>query len=204
MNAMTGQFSSLVFLQVVWMVLLATSLLVFVMGLGLALRIPAMMRFFELMNRWVAVRGVVRPLATGGVAAAEPIRRPMLFGAMVTLGAAFSVFVLIDYPLTAFMPLYMGKVPIVTAVTLSATTKWLLVVGNALCLLVGVLMLSSPALLTRLEAVFDTWYTVRGQGLSTSQAYTQVDQWVLAHATVSGIALMVMALGLAASVLARL
>lgn len=203
MNAMSGHVSSPVFLHMVWIFLLVTSLLVFFMGVGLTLRIPAMMRLFDLMNRWVSVRNIVRHLSETEVSV-EPLRRPVFLGIVIVAGAAASVFILKDYPLEAFVPLFMGKVPIATAVTLSTMTKSLLVIGNIICLLVGVLMLFFPALLSRIEGVADSWYSVRKQMPPIAKTHVEVDKWVLSHPTVSGIALMVMALGLAVSVLSRI
>ena len=65
-------------------------------------------------------------------------------------------------------------------------------------------MLFSPTLLSRLEVVADMWYSVRKSTLPLAKMHTEVDQLVLAHPTVSGIALMVMSLGLATAVLARI
>lgn len=204
MNNLIGQVSYPVFMYMVWVFFLVVSGLVFIVGLGLALRSPTMMRFFDLMNRWVSVRKMMKPLSVPHYVEPVLLKRPILPGAFIVAGATASVFMLKDFETGLFTPVFLGNVPYATAVVLAGYTKWFLVIGNALCALVGVLMLFSPALLSRLEAVADMWYSVRKRTLPLTQTHTEVDQWVLAHPTVSGIALIVMSLGLAASVLDRI
>lgn len=203
MNGLIGQGSNPFFLNVVWLFFLIASVLVFILGVGLVLRSSRMLRLFDLMNRWISVDTrkiqISVPQSAGSVAA----DRPVLFGILIVAGAAASVFILGNFDAEVFSPLFLGSVPHATAALLAKCTKWLLVIGNAICVVVGLLMLLSPAMLSRLEAVTDMWYSVRKP--ATPQAHdTEVDRWVLANPTVSGTALIVMSLGLASAVLSRI
>jgi len=204
MNNLIGQVSYPVFMYMVWMFFLIVSGLVFFVGLGLALRSRSMMRVFDLMNRWVSVRKMMKPLSVPHYVEPVLLKRPVLPGVSIIAGAATSVFILMDYEAAIFTPVFIGGVPYATAVVLAGYTKWFLVIGNVLCVVVGLLMLTSPTWLSRIEVVADMWYSVRKRTLPLAQAHHEVDQWVLAHPTVSGVALIVMSLGLAASVLARM
>lgn len=203
MNGLIGHGSIPVSLNMVWLFFLITSILVFIMGVGLALRSSSMLRLFDLMNRWISVGTVIKQHQVPHFVEPVLIKRPILLGVFVVAGAAASVLTLRTFSSEVFLPLFLGHVPHASAVILAACTKWLLVIGNSLCVLVGLLMLLSPSVLSRLETVADTWYSVRKD--SSLQVHnTGVDQWVLANPTVSGVALIVMSLGLATSVLARL
>lgn len=205
MNGLIGQGANPVSLNMVWLFFLVASVLVFIMGAGLALRSPLMLRLFDLMNRWISVGTMIKQHPVPHFVEPVLIKRPILLGIFVVAGASASVFTLRTFGTEVFLPLFLGHVPHATATILAICTKWLLVIGNALCVLVGLLMLFSPGVLSRLETVADTWYSVRKAPPPQAQTHnTGIDQWVLANPTVSGIALIVMSLGLAASVLARL
>lgn len=205
MNSLIGHGSNLVSLNMVWLFFLVASVLVFLMGVGLALRSSSMLRLFDLMNRWVSVGTMIKQHQVPHFVEPVLIKRPILLGVFVVAGAATSVLTLRTFGAEVFLPLFLGHVPHATATILATCTKWLLVIGNVLCVLVGLLMLLSPKVLSRLETAADTWYSVRKGVSSQAQAHnTGVDQWVLANPTVSGVALIIMSLGLATAVLARL
>lgn len=204
MDHIISQVSYPAFMYSVWVFFLIVSVFVFIVGVGLVLRIAAILRFFDLMNRWVSVRRMMKPLSVPHYV--EPVlqKHPILLGLFVAAGAFVSFFVLKKLDAEAFYPLYLGTLPYTTVVVLAGYTKWFLVIGNALCVMVGLLMIFSPGLLSRLETYTDMWYSVRRHTLPLARIHTEIDHWVLAHSTVSGIALIVMSLGLGVSVLTRI
>lgn len=204
MDKLFGQFTYPVFLYLLWVFFLLASGFAFVVGLGLSLRSPAMLRFFEAMNRWVSVRKMMKPLSVPHFIEPALMKRPALLGIVVTLTAAMSVMLLNDIPAEIFQPLFLGPMSYVSAVVVSQYTKWFLLIGNGLCILIGLLLLFSPHWLYRLENFADMWFSLRKKTQRLTQMHVGVDQWVLAHPTVSGVTLMILSVGLGFSTYARI
>lgn len=204
MTSLVSTLSHPVFQHMVWVFFLIASAFAFVVGVGLVLRSPAMLRFFDLMNRWISVRKAMKTLSVPHYVEPMLLKHRVQLGVVVVAGASISAFILGGFAPELFSPLFEGLVPKVTAMVLAVYTKQLLVIGNLLCIPVGLLMLFSPDLLTKLESYADKWYSVRQHTLPLTEMHVEVDHWVRTHSTVSGVALVVMSLGLAVSVLERL
>ncbi len=204
MDYLISQVSYPVFMYMVWVFFLITSIFVLLVGIGLALRNAAMLRFFDLMNRWISVRKWMRPLSVPHYVEPAVLKHRILMGGVIVFGAAIAIMMLKNLDTAVFYPVYLGLVAYPTAIVLADYTKSFLLVGNALGLATGLLMLLAPRWLSRLEAYLDMWYSVRKRTQALTQMHHDVDHWVLAHPTVSGIALIVMSLGLMASVFPRI
>jgi hypothetical protein len=83
-------------------------------------------------------------------------------------------------------------------------THSFLLIGNALCVIVGAMLLFFPHVLSTVESYTDKWYTFRKQTRPLHESYLEIDQWVLAHPTVSGVTLSVLSLGLGISMYVRI
>lgn len=204
MDNLLGQFSYPVFLYLLWVFFLIVSVFGLVVGLGLMTRSAVMFRLFESMNRWVSVRKMMKPLSTPYFIEPALMKRPAMLGMMVIPGATTAVVLLNDIPAEIFQPVFLGPMSYGSAVVLSQYTKDFLLIGNGICVLVGLLLLFAPRLLSRLENYADMWYSVRKRTQTLSQMHIEVDQWVLAHPTVSGITLTILSFGLGSSMYARL
>jgi len=120
------------------------------------------------------------------------------------LGAATSIFILSDVDAVVFQPVYQGTFTNEAAEILAGYTKSFLLVGNGICLAVGLLALFFPHLLSKIEAYTDKWYTLRKQMRPLNQMHSEVDNWVLAHPTISGVTLSLLSLLVGVSMYVRL
>lgn len=196
MNNILGQVSYPVFISGVFVFFIIASMFSFIVGVGLATRSPKMMRFFEYMNKRISTRQLMKPLAKPRYVEPILLKRPGILGGAIILGAVGSIWLLREVDDIVFQPMYSGMFSIETADILSDYTHTFLLVGNGLCIVVGILLLYFPHLLTSIERRTDKWYTLRKQTRPLEMQYLHVDQWVLAHPTVSGVTLSLLSLGL--------
>lgn len=204
MDNILGQVSYPVFVSGVFVFFIIASLFSFIVGVGLATRSPKMMRFFEYMNTRISTRQLMKPLAKPRYVEPILLKRPGILGGAIILGALGSIWLLKEVDDIVFQPMYSGMFSIVTADILSDYTHSFLLIGNGLCIVVGILLLYFPGLLSTIESRTDKWYTLRKQTRPLEVPLFHVDQWVLAHPTVSGVTLSVLSLGLGLSMYVRI
>lgn len=134
------------------------------LGAALVWRSDATLRFMTRMNRWVSTRQALRPLdVPHGVHGPTASLRRWLGGFLV-FGGALSVASLLVRLDVLRRGHYVPGVDLerwfVSGMILQ-TMKWVLVVGGAFAVVVGVLMLFFPARLVAFEARMDRWYSSR-------------------------------------------
>ena len=201
---MFSQISYPVFLYCVFAFFIFVSVFSFIVGVGLAMRSATMLRLFDFMNKWVSIRKIGKPLAVPHFVEPVLLVHPRLFGSGIIFGAATSIFLLGGVDPEVFQPVFFGPFSYFTAKILASYTKLFLLVGNGICIGMGLLILFFPCLLSGIEAYANKWYTLRKQTRPLSQMHLEVDKWVLAHPTVSGMTMSIMSLCLCASMYAHL
>lgn len=164
----------------------------FIVGIGLAIRSPIMLRFIQFMNKSFSVRRLTKPLTEPHFVEPVLLKHHRLLGISVVLGGALSIFLLWGIDPDVFQPVYLGNFEKEEAEVLAGYTKSFLLVGNIACLVIGLLAMFVPRLLSRIESYTDKWYSLRKQARPLTRAYLEVDEWVLAHPTVSGVTLSVL------------
>jgi len=194
MSNILSQVSYQVFLYTVFVFFIIASVFSFIVGVGLATRSVVMLRFFEFMNRGFSARKLYRPLFAPHFVEPVLLKHSGLLGIVIIVGAITSVFLLWEVDADVFQSVYIGAFAAEEAEILAGYTKSFLLVGNILCVAVGILALYFPHLLTKIESYTDKWYTLRKQTRPLTQMHLEVDQWVMAHPTVSGITLSIMSL----------
>ncbi|MBU0621993.1 MAG: hypothetical protein KJ795_09105 [Gammaproteobacteria bacterium] len=204
MDNLLGQVSYPVFVSGIFVFFIIASIFSFIVGVGLALRSPRMLRFFEFMNRGFSTRKLLKPLARPHFVEPTLLKHPRILGVAIIAGAITSVVMLKEIDALAFQPMYEGMFDDLTAEILSEYTHTFLLLGNALCIVVGILMMYFPRHLSLIEGYTDKWYTFRKQTRPLYVTRIEVDKWVLAHPTVSGVTLSVMSLVLGLSMYVRL
>jgi hypothetical protein len=201
MSSIIGQVSYPVFVAGVYVFFIIVSIFSFIVGIGLATRSATMLRFFNFMNRQYSVRRALKPLADPLVEPhyiePEVFRHPTLFGGGITLGALVSIVFLYGIDAAAYQPVYYGSFDLHTSEILANYTRKVLLLGNAGCVALGLIVLFFPRQLSSIEAYADNWFKSHNKTRSLYMVRFEVDHWVLAHPTVSGIALSLMSLGLA-------
>lgn len=203
MSSILSQVSYQVFLYCVFIFFILASIFAFIVGVGLALRSSRMMRFMHFMNRGFSVRKLVKPLTRPHFVEPVLLRHNRLLGIGFILGASVSLLLLWDINHAIFMHVYLGSFEKEAVEVLAEYTKSFLLVGNGVCLAVGMLALFSPQLLSRIEGYTDKWYTLRKQTRPLTENHLEVDHWVLMHPTVSGVTLSLMSVVLSISMYMR-
>jgi hypothetical protein len=208
MYQLIGQVSYPVFVSGVFVFFIIASVFSFVVGIGLATRNPAMLRFFNFMNKSYSTRRIIKPLT---MPLTEPhfveptlLKHPRTLGVSIVAGAIASIALLFDVDDIVFVPMYSESFVRETAEVLAQYTHSFLLVGNAACIVVGVMLLFFPHQLSKVESYTDKWYSLRKQTRPLHEKYLEVDKWVLAHPTVSGITLSLLSLGLGIAMYARI
>lgn len=199
-----SQISYPVFLYCVYVFFIVVSVFSFIVGVSLVVRNAAMLRFFDFMNTWVSTRKAIKPLTMPRFVEPLFLKHPKLLGIGIIAGASASISLLASVDSDAFLPLFLGPFPYLTATVLASYTESFLLAGNGICLAVGLLALFFPHLLSSIEAYTDKWYTLRKQTRPLHQMHLGIDRWVLAHPTVSGVTLSILSSGLGVLMYARI
>jgi hypothetical protein len=153
-----------------------------------------MLRFFEFMNRRVSTRKLIKPLMTPRYIEPALLKRPGILGVTIILGAVASIWLLKEVDDIVFQPVYSGMFTIETADILAKYTHAFLLVGNFLCIGVGVMLLYFPEKLRAIGRYTDKWLSLRQQTKPLNVPYFDVDKWVLSNATVAGVTLSITSL----------
>lgn len=194
MNSLLGQVSYPVFLYMTFHFFLIASVFSFIVGVALALRSKRALHVFDVMNRWVSVRKMMRPLSTPHYVEPALLKRRTILGGAIIVGSMASVFLLEGADLRPTLTLFEGGLtqPEISGVALNL--RGFLIVGNIIGMLVGVLILFFPNALAKVENYTDRWLAVRKSMLPLDRMHMEVDCWVLKHPTSVGLALSVFSL----------
>lgn len=204
MDYFVSQFSNPAFAHKLFLFFLIASIMVFILGLALVLRSATALRFMDFTNSWKSSRKFLKPVMIPHFVEPVLLKRPVMLGIIVILISAVSILVLKDVDANVFRRLLFDGSPSNSAIDPAVSIKWFLLVGNGLCAIVGLLMIFSPRLFSAIETFADKWYSLRKPTYPLDKMHTQLDGWVSAHPTVSGIVLIVTSLGLGVSMYAQI
>ena len=114
------------------------------------------------MNRWVSTRRALKPLEIPRSVEppAAPGARHPLFGAFLVVGGALVVYLLGVRLQLPRVGLASGASAVLLSIALDAI-RWILVAGAAAGVLLGVLMIVSPARYAALTVSMNHWYSTR-------------------------------------------
>lgn len=204
MPGILSEISYQVFLYCVFVFFIIASIFSFVVGIGLAMRNTTMLHFFDFMNRSFSTRKAIKPLTMPRFVEPVLLKRAGFLGACILLGAVTSIFLLWGIDSNVFLPLFNGAFSYFAALALASYTKSFLLIGNGICVVIGILMSFFPRLLAGIAAYTDKWLTLRRRTRKLHLMHLDVDNWVLEHSTLSGLTLSILSLSLGASMYARL
>jgi hypothetical protein len=189
MNSLLSQVSYPVFLYMTFVFFLIASVFAFLVGIALAVRSKMALRFFAVMNRWISVRKVMRPLSTPHYIEPALLKRRTVLGSSISLGALATIALLAQADLASALSLLNGSLPAPEIRGIADNLKVFLLVGNAICVALGVLVLFYPHALSTLENYTDRWISIRQSTQSLDQMHMDVDAFVLKHPTSAGVTL---------------
>ena len=125
-----SQISYPVFLYCVFVFFIFVSVFSFIVGVSLVVRNATMLRFFDFMNIWVSTRRAIKPLTMPHFVEPLFVKHPRLLGIGIILGAAISIFLLASVDSDAFLPLFLGPFPYLTAKVLASELHRIVLAGR--------------------------------------------------------------------------
>jgi hypothetical protein len=192
MNNLISQVSYPVFLYMTFVFFLIAAVFSFVVGIALALRSEKALRFFDWMNRWISIRRMMRPLSTPHYIEPVLLKRRVLLGTVIIIGAMASIQLLAGADLRPALSLLDDNLTVPEIAGVAENLKEFLIAGNAICMLVGILVVFFPRVLSTLESYTDRWLTLRKSMQPLDRMHMDVDNWVLKHPTSAGFTLSIL------------
>jgi hypothetical protein len=152
------------------------------------------------MNRWVSARETLASLETVHNVDPTIYKYRRWFSAFFIVGAAFSMIMLLARFSVASVVAFLGaNSSSIFARWLVESLGWMLFVGSALAMAIGVILGFFPRLLATLEAYANHWYSSRRAGRGVDQMFFTLDRWVESSPRTAGWIIATAALALAAN-----
>ncbi len=167
-------------------------------GLGLMLKSAATLDFFGRMNRWVSLRRVSKPLEVQRDISPAVQKYRYALGAVFFAGGGFALIgLLTQFERGAFITLLnLNYFHPTYAAWFADALRWVLITGNVLAVVAGVMLVFSPDKLMALEARGSVWYSERKAARGADTMHFTLDAWVGAHPRPAGAIIALFALGL--------
>ncbi|MBM3357156.1 MAG: hypothetical protein FJY54_05460 [Betaproteobacteria bacterium] len=158
-------------------------------GVSLIMNSERTLRFFNSMNRWVSVRRASRPLEIPRDTTRVIQKHRRWLAAAFIAGGAFSIFILVtkfDANATILgLNLTAVRTPVASWIVDSG--RWILIAGNVVAVVVGILLAFFPAALAVLEAGGSRWYSGRQLLKGADMMNVSLDKWVTANPRRAGV-----------------
>jgi hypothetical protein len=169
-------------------VFLLGGLLVFAVGAGLIVWNQGMQRVFASMNYWVSTRRVMRPLEIPHDSSGFVMRHRRWIAAFFIIGGCYSLVRLgTEYNERASITLLgLSALPVNYAGWFAQAFRWLLLLGNAVAVILGVQLAFFPQQLATLEKKGGLWFSDRRIAKGADNMNMPLDTWVTAHSRLAG------------------
>jgi hypothetical protein len=185
--------------MVIFFVLAGAALLVF--GVSLIVNSAGALRIIGRLNQWVSMRPATKPLEI------PRDTRPLVqkyrygFAAVFILGAAFALYGLLFQfeSLAAVRLLGLGAMAPDAAHWFVDSLRWLLILGNVLAIVAGILLAFFPARVEAIEARAGRWFSVRKATKGADDMRVRLDPLVEVYPRAVGVTVIVIGLALIAT-----
>lgn len=165
---------------------------VFAVGLGLSLRTEGTLQLFDTMNRWVSMRRASRPLEVARDT--QPLVRKYRRGlaAIFVAGGLYALYGLATQfnPASVIHVFSLNFLKPVYASWVVESARWILIVGNAAAIGIGIALAVFPGWVEALEARGSRWYSARRAARGADDLRLPLDQKVTAYPRASGVIMM--------------
>lgn len=167
---------------------LVAGVALFAVGIGLIVNSVGALRFFGGMNRWVSMRRATKPLEVPRDTRQAVQKYRHWLAAIFVLGGAFAVFgLLTQFNASAVIFVFnLDFLKPAFSLWLIDSVRWMLVAGNLLAVVTGLLLAFSPDTVVKLEARGSHWYSERKVTKGADQLNLKLDAWVSAHPRIAG------------------
>lgn len=168
-------------------------------GAGLIANSAGSLRFFDRMNRWVSMRSATKSLEVPRDTRSAVQKYRYWLAAIFVLGGIFAVFGLLTRyePGAVLVALDLRFAREAMAIWLMDVVRWVLVVGNLVGIVVGIMLAFFPQRLMAIEAGGSKWYSERKVTKGADDMRNlKLDAWVAAYPRFAGWGIVVFALAL--------
>ena len=167
-------------------------------GAGLIVCSAKMFRLFGVMNRSVSTRHGLTPPATAPDLGPSVRKYTRLIGALLALGAAYSLYGLVGFDNSAIVSALELRYPRPVVAWILGSVWWSWIVFSVFAIVIGIMLGFFPDALSKLEAAANRWYSARITGGADTMHLT-LDKLVEAFPRSAGSIILVAALYVAAN-----
>lgn len=158
-----------------------------VLGVCLIVGSARTLRILGTMNRWISLRGHLKPMERPHDIGKAVYGHRRWFGIAFAVGGAFAIFMLLAHVEVAAVVSVLGRNATPAVVSwIVESLKWILVAGGALAIVIGVMLAFSADALRQLEARMNRWYSSRQLVKGADTMHLALDQWVEAYPRAAG------------------
>lgn len=196
MDYIVNQFTNPAFAYKLFQFFFVASIAVLCFGIALVWRSTIALRFMSWMSIWISTRKLMKPAEMPHFVEPTVMKRPVLLGFVAVLVSLASMLVLLGTEAEVIRRLLFDVYPGRLGGMLADVTRTLLLVANAFGIGMGLLLIFSPGIFSSVEAYSDRWFSLRKATYPLEKMHTPLDGWVSANPTISGIVLILAALGM--------
>lgn len=167
-------------------------------GAGLIVNSAGALRFISRMNRWVSMRGASKPLEIPRDTRQVVQQYRYWLAAIFVAGGVFAVFSLLTQFKASAVVTMLGLESLrpVVALWVIDSVRWMLVAGNLVAVVAGIMLAFFPAAVVALEARGSHWYSERKITKGGDDMNARLDAWVAVYPRAAGGIIVVFALAL--------
>ena len=174
--------------QSVFIFVLVGAAVALIAGILLVFDSQRAFRISDWLNQWMSTRTVLRPLEEHRSIAKPLYRMHRLAGMLICAGALYALFVLGTAKGEAAITKSLSTLgPARFAAWLSESLRYILLAGNFVALLFGLVFIVRPSALKRLETWADRNFSGRKSTKPLEQMHRQADQFVRGHPRIVGV-----------------
>jgi hypothetical protein len=168
------------------------------LGVGLIVFRARIFLMLGAMNRWVSARKALAPLDTVHNVDPTVYKYRYWFSGLFIVGAAFSMIMIVAKLDVATVVALLGAGRLKSiAPWLVASLGWMLLVGSALAIVIGIILGFFPRALRSVETLANRWVSSRRIGKGVDDMYLMLDRWVANSPRIAGWIILIAALILA-------
>jgi hypothetical protein len=157
------------------------------LGVCLIVRSARTLRILGDLNRWISLRGSLKPMDDPHDIGDAVYGHRRWFGSVFAVGGAFAVFILLArVEVAAVVPALGRSAPPVIFDWIVESLKWILVAGGVLAIDIGVMLVFSTDALRAWETRVNRWYSSGQLGKGADTMHLTLDRWVETSPRVAG------------------